>query len=118
MLNTSTILYLLAAAAPSGMSAVVYNHIGAQRTPLDNLVHEHFEQFRRVVDVSDKDHTYLYPHGVGARALTDGSVYYQGQCIDGSVLVFYVIELDGTVVLPFIARSSHPALRRRSHREC
>jgi hypothetical protein len=110
ILLSTSILYVLADAAPSGTNAVVYNHVGAKRTPLDDLVHEHFEHLRRVVDVSDKEHIYLYPHGVGARAPTNGSVYYQGQCISGSVLILYVIELDGSVVLPFVARSGHPAL--------
>lgn len=109
MLKISAVLYLLAAAVPAGTNAVVYNLVGAQRTSVDDLVHEHFEQFRRVVDVSNKDHTLLLPHVISARGLPD-VVYDHGQCIAGSALVLYVIELNGSAVLPFVARSSHPAL--------
>jgi hypothetical protein len=102
-------LCFLSAVALANTSSVVYNHIGAQRTLIDGLVHEHFEKFRRVVDVRDVDHTYVNPKPVGQRA-GNPPVYIQQHCIRGSALVLYIIETNGSVSSPFVARSSDPAL--------
>lgn len=108
-LSTSVAPYFLAVAALSTTGGAVYNHIGAQRTSFDDLAHEHFEKSRQIIDISDRDHSYVYPKPVGPQNNT-GPVYVQEHCVQGSVLVLYIIESDGSVTSPFVARSSNPAL--------
>lgn len=89
--------------------AVIFNHISGQRTEFDNLAHAHFGKQYRVVDVDDREHTYVRPrskHGFGRAP----PVYIENKCVRGNVLVLYVIAIDGSVASPYVAKSINPLL--------
>jgi hypothetical protein len=105
----SVVLSFLVASVLPATSEVVYNHVGAERTPLDNLVHEHFDKLRPVVDVSGGDRSYVEPIPLGPRS-GSGKAPMQDPCVEGTILIIYIIERDGSVALPFVAKSTDPAL--------
>jgi len=105
----SLVLSSLVASVLPATSEVVYNHIGAERTPLDDLAHEHFDKLRPLVDVSGGDRSYVEPIPLGPRS-GSGSAPVQEPCVEGTILIIYIIERDGSVALPFVAKSTDPAL--------
>jgi hypothetical protein len=105
----SLVLSSLVASVLPATSGVVYNHIGAERTPLDDLVHEHFDKLRLVADVSGGDRNYVEPMPLGPGS-GSGSTPVQEPCVEGTILIIYIIERDGSVALPFVAKSTDAAL--------
>ena len=83
-------------------TALVYNK--GPRTPLDTEVREHFAKHYRVIDVSDKDRTWVYPHGTNPSPTPPAN--RDGVCVSGQSLVAFVIGADGGVRDAF---AIHPA---------
>jgi hypothetical protein len=109
MSKISILLCSLIASVLPVTDDVVYNYIGAKRTSLDDLVHEHFDKLRPVVDISGGDRGYVEPIALGPRSET-GSGPVREPCVEGTILIIYIIERDGSVVLPFVAKTTDPAL--------
>jgi hypothetical protein len=109
MSKISILLCSLIASVLPVTGDTVYNYIGAKRTSLDDLVHEHFDKLRPVVDVSGEDRRYVEPIALGPRG-GSGPAPVQGPCIEGTILIIYIIERDGSVALPFVAKSTDPGL--------
>ena len=101
-------------------TTVIFNHVSGTRTPLDELVHEHFGKRYRVVDFTEREHTWVYPKGTWKPAPSP-PFYVQNRCISGSVLLLYIISADGSVTDPYVVKSTDPllveaAIRRMTER--
>jgi hypothetical protein len=90
-------------------TTVIFNHVSGTRTQLDELVHEHFGKRYRVVDFTEREHTWVYPKGTW-KPVPSPSFYVQNRCVSGSVLLLYIISADGAVVEPYVVRSTNPLL--------
>jgi hypothetical protein len=94
-----------AAHVVSADTSVIYNHVSDTRTQLDDAVRERFARRYKVVEFTDKDHSWVYPRLV-TRSSQTLPVYRDGRCIPGQALVAYVISVDGSVSDGFAAQST------------
>jgi hypothetical protein len=88
---------------------VVYNHVSGAPSPLDLEVHERLGKRYRVVDFTDREHSWAFPKGI-AGFTPHPPVYVDNRCVAGSALVVYVIALDGSVVDAFSVKSTSDLL--------
>jgi len=100
---------LFAAHTSYGAELTVYNHVSGASSPLDASVSEHFSKRYRVVDFSDKDHTWVFPKGVGEHR-PPPPAYLESRCVSGQALVAYVISSDGRVTEAYAAKSTNEFL--------
>lgn len=98
----------LLAAAPAVLAqATVFNYVSGRRSPLDELAHQHFGRSYRVVDVSERER-FVFPRGPGA--VSPGPVHVRGRCLEGEVTVLYIIDAQGAVVAPHVAKTDNAIL--------
>ena len=105
------VLAILLAAIPfvaSAVNDVVYNHVAAKRTPLDNTVREQFGRRYNVVEFTDTDHSWIYPRPIASPQASP--VYLDNRCIAGHALVVYIISVDGSVSDGFAAQTTNSFL--------
>jgi hypothetical protein len=93
----------------------VYNHLSDRRTPLDVLIHEHFDKLYNVIDVTDREHKWESPSGTEGMG-PHPPVFVEGRCISGNALVAYVISTEGAVVDPYVIKATEPRLGEAASR--
>ena len=91
---------------------VAFNHITQAGAALDRLVHQTYDTDFKVVDFSDLDGVYVPPQLVFGPSPT-APVDEKGVPIEGKVVVFFIVTMEGRVEKPVIINSSDPRLNRR-----
>jgi hypothetical protein len=102
-------LWLLPLVVSAAERPVLYNHVSAKRTGLDDFVAKHYANRYRVVEFSDQDHRWTFPKGISGFG-PSSPAYLEGRCISGHALLIYVISLDGRSRDIFVVESTHPHL--------
>ena len=97
--------FLFVAQSSYGAESIVYNHVSGASTPLDASVSEHFGKRYKVVAFSDKDHTWVFPKGIGEHR-PPPPTYVENRCVSGQALVAYVISSEGRVTEAYAAKST------------
>ena len=87
--------------------ATVYNYVAGERSRIDELVREHFGKSYRVVDVEDRARL-VFPKG--PQSINPKPVYVRGRCLEGSVTVIFIIDAQGAVVSPHVAKTDNAIL--------
>ena len=105
----TTVAGTLAGSASGAGMPIVYSHVSGAPGPLDRVVHERLGERYKVVDFTDRDHSWVFPKGVAGFG-PHPPVYVDGRCIAGSALVVFVISAEGAVVDAFPAKSTNDLL--------
>jgi hypothetical protein len=87
--------------------ATVFNYVPGVRSPLDEQAHAHFGKSYKVIDVGERERL-VFPKGQGP--VSPDPVYVRGRCLEGEVTVLYIIDAQGAVVSPHVARTDNAIL--------
>jgi hypothetical protein len=105
------VAFAVAALALAGDKPAVVNFFSTPLTDTDRAIIAHFETLYSVVNIDPADHAHSYKlpkgiHGFGPTA----PAYVQQRCMSGTVIVSYVITVEGAVKSLFVLKSTAPVL--------
>lgn len=102
------VLTLLLLAGPAiAQKTTVYNYVEGKRSPLDALAHELFDKAYRVIDVSERER-FVFPRG--PVAILPKPVSVGGRCLAGAVTVLFIINAEGVIIAPTVAKTDNAIL--------
>lgn len=99
--------FFLTAGIASTQVGTVFNYVPGQRSPLDETAHQHFGRSYKVVDVGERER-FVFPKGPAA--IEPKPVTVRGRCLEGEVTVLYIIDPQGSVLSPYVAKTDNAIL--------